>query len=66
MRGERTRRAEVREGPRMRRVDSTPRRGMIPRPRHPTRIDHYVANFTTVASGKKFNPHVTIGVAPEA
>jgi hypothetical protein len=26
----------------------------------------YVANFTTVASGKKFNPHVTIGVAPEA
>jgi hypothetical protein len=22
----------------------------------------YVANFTTVASGKKFNPHVTIGV----
>jgi hypothetical protein len=24
------------------------------------------ANFTTVASGKKFNPHVTIGVAPEA
>jgi hypothetical protein len=26
----------------------------------------YVANFTTVASSKKFNPHVTIGVAPEA
>jgi hypothetical protein len=26
----------------------------------------YVANFTAVASGKKFNPHVTIGVAPEA
>ena len=26
----------------------------------------YVANFTTVASGKNFNPHVTIGVAPEA
>ena len=26
----------------------------------------YVANFITVASGKKFNPHVTIGVAPEA
>ena len=26
----------------------------------------YVTNFTTVASGKKFNPHVTIGVAPEA
>jgi len=25
----------------------------------------YVANFTTVAVGKKFNPHVTIGVAPE-
>jgi hypothetical protein len=25
----------------------------------------YVANFTTVAAGKKFNPHVTIGVAPE-
>jgi 2'-5' RNA ligase len=26
----------------------------------------YVANFVTVASGEKFNPHVTIGVAPEA
>jgi hypothetical protein len=26
----------------------------------------YVANFTAVASGKNFNPHVTIGVAPEA
>jgi 2'-5' RNA ligase len=26
----------------------------------------YVANFTTVAAGKKFNPHVTIGVAAEA
>ena len=26
----------------------------------------YVANFTTVASGKKFNPHITIGVAPVA
>jgi hypothetical protein len=26
----------------------------------------YVANFTTVASDKNFNPHVTIGVAPEA
>jgi 2'-5' RNA ligase len=26
----------------------------------------YVANFTTVAAGEKFNPHVTIGVAPEA
>ncbi len=25
----------------------------------------YVANFTTVAAGKKFNPHVTIGVSPE-
>ncbi len=25
----------------------------------------YVANFTTVAAGEKFNPHVTIGVAPE-
>jgi hypothetical protein len=25
----------------------------------------YVANFVTVASGEKFNPHVTIGVAPE-
>ena len=25
----------------------------------------YVADFTTVAAGKKFNPHVTIGVAPE-
>ena len=24
----------------------------------------YVANFVTVAAGKKFNPHVTIGVAP--
>jgi hypothetical protein len=26
----------------------------------------YVADFNTVASGKNFNPHVTIGVAPEA
>lgn len=26
----------------------------------------YVANFTTVAAGEKFNPHVTIGVAPAA
>jgi hypothetical protein len=26
----------------------------------------YVADFTTVAAGKNFNPHVTIGVAPEA
>jgi 2'-5' RNA ligase superfamily len=26
----------------------------------------YVANFATVAAGEKFNPHVTIGVAPEA
>ncbi len=25
----------------------------------------YVANFTTTAAGKRFNPHVTIGVAPE-
>ena len=25
----------------------------------------YVANFTTIAAGKRFNPHVTIGVAPE-
>ena len=25
----------------------------------------YVANFTTVAAGKKFNPHVTIGVGTE-
>lgn len=25
----------------------------------------YVANFVTIASGKKFNPHVTIGVATE-
>ncbi len=25
----------------------------------------YVANFSTVAAGEKFNPHVTIGVAPE-
>jgi hypothetical protein len=25
----------------------------------------YVTNFNTVAAGKKFNPHVTIGVAPE-
>ena len=25
----------------------------------------YVANFTLVAAGKRFNPHVTIGVAPE-
>jgi 2'-5' RNA ligase superfamily len=26
----------------------------------------YVANFVTIAAGKKFNPHVTIGVATEA
>jgi len=26
----------------------------------------YVANFTTIAAGKKFNPHVTIGVGTEA
>ena len=25
----------------------------------------YVANFVTVAAGKKFNPHVTIGVASQ-
>ena len=25
----------------------------------------YVANFVTVAAGKEFNPHVTIGVAPK-
>jgi hypothetical protein len=25
----------------------------------------YVANFVTVAAGKEFNPHVTIGVAPQ-
>ena len=25
----------------------------------------YVANFTTIAAGPKFNPHVTIGVATE-
>jgi hypothetical protein len=25
----------------------------------------YVADFVTVAAGKKFNPHVTIGVAPQ-
>ena len=25
----------------------------------------YVANFRTVAAGRKFNPHVTIGVAPD-
>ena len=25
----------------------------------------YVTNFSTVAAGKKFNPHVTIGIAPE-
>jgi len=25
----------------------------------------YVANFTTIAAGEKFNPHVTIGVATE-
>ena len=24
----------------------------------------YVTNFSTVAAGKKFNPHVTIGMAP--
>jgi 2'-5' RNA ligase len=27
---------------------------------------HYVADFVTGAAGKKFNPHVTIGVATEA
>ena len=26
----------------------------------------YVANFVSIGSGQKFNPHVTIGVAPEA
>jgi hypothetical protein len=26
----------------------------------------YVANFTTIAAGKRFNPHVTIGVGTEA
>ena len=26
----------------------------------------YVTDFTAIAAGKKFNPHVTIGVAPEA
>jgi hypothetical protein len=26
---------------------------------------NYVADFVTVAAGKKFNPHVTIGVAPQ-
>lgn len=26
----------------------------------------YVANFATVAAGEHFNPHVTIGVAPQA
>ena len=25
-----------------------------------------MANFVTIAAGSKFNPHVTIGVAPEA
>ena len=25
----------------------------------------YVTNFRTIAAGEKFNPHVTIGVAPE-
>jgi hypothetical protein len=25
----------------------------------------YVANFVAIASGKKFNPHVTIGVGSE-
>ena len=25
----------------------------------------YVANFATIAAGKRFNPHVTIGVAME-
>ena len=29
------------------------------------RPEPYVANFTVVAAGKRFNPHVTIGVAPE-
>ena len=26
----------------------------------------YVANFVTIAAGKKFNPHITIGVGTEA
>jgi hypothetical protein len=26
---------------------------------------NYVANFVPIASGKKFNPHVTIGVGTE-
>ena len=26
----------------------------------------YVADFVTIAAGKKFNPHVTIGVGTEA
>ena len=26
----------------------------------------YVGHFVTIAAGEKFNPHVTIGVAPEA
>jgi hypothetical protein len=26
---------------------------------------HYVANFVTDAAGKRFNPHVTIGVGTE-
>ena len=26
----------------------------------------YVAHFTTIGAGKRFNPHVTIGVATEA
>jgi 2'-5' RNA ligase len=28
-------------------------------------LTEYVANFTTIAAGNKFNPHVTIGVAME-
>jgi hypothetical protein len=30
----------------------------------PDLID-YVKNFVSIGSGKKFNPHVTIGVAPQ-
>ena len=31
-----------------------------------TSLIDYVANFATIAAGKKFNPHVTIGVGTEA
>jgi len=33
--------------------------------RYSTFLIEYVANFVKIAAGKKFNPHVTIGVGTE-